>query len=261
MTHNQRVKLQSFWWPQACRAQGWKSSDRALRLRVCSWCVSLANPSLPSLLRAINSSDFPSRILMSTSDLDSRGDIDAVKSCLLMLSDDLKTAAEVGHPEYGSARRKRDVIRSSVKCLGMFEEHPRRYLASVVRDMFNGGREGLTIRDLTDDPVIRTNGSEGPSELERLVMRMAQVVNQKRNENVLVARFARLQENEPLSIHRMKLAVGVFCDCASCCRKRAGVMIPPAVFSEEDWADFEPELEMAIDEFGGVAVGDGGDPF
>ena len=246
MTDRQRITLQADWWPAACRAQGWKVSDRDLRLRVCAWSVSLVNPTQLELIEAINSDREPSRQLKSANDLNEREDVDRVKACLGMLSDSLKLTGEVGQPQFGSARRKRDVIRSHLKCLALFEAHPRRFLASLVCDMFNHGRPGVTIKDLTDDPNIRA-GKESPSDLQRLLMRMAQVVNDKRRQNVLVSAWAHLQGTEPLTGHEMKLTAGVFCDCSFCARQRARCRAPilPPLPVVEDWSDFDPELEPA----------------
>ena len=245
MTKGQRIALQADWWPAACRVQGWKTSDRDLRLRVCAWAVSLENPTQLDLLEAIKSDRTPDRWLESCNDLDNKEDVDRVKACLGMLADQLKSAGEVGRPQFGSARRKRDVIRSSLKCLALFETHPKRFLASLVADMFNHGRPGVTIRDLTDHPNIRRDGTEGPSDLGRLVMRLAAVVNDKRNLNVLVLDYRRMQGTAPLTIHEMKLIAGVPCDCAIC-RKLTRPIIPilPEPIAE-NWSDFDPELEPA----------------
>lgn len=256
MTKGQRIALQADWWPAACRAQGWKTSDRDLRLRVCAWAVSMENPTELSLLEAINSDRTPLRWLGSTNDLDNKSDIDAVKACLGMLALDLKQTGEVGQPQFGSARRKRDVIRSHLKCLALFEEHPRNYLASMVDDMFNryrrAGEAALTIRDLTDDVQIYVDRKtrlpkEGPSQLERLVMRLAAVVNQKRNENVLTAAYRHLQGTEPLTLHEMKITAAVHCECSICLARRAAGLAPilPPLPVEENWSDLEPELEAA----------------
>ncbi len=248
MTNNQRIALQADWWPAACRAQGWKAGDRDLRLRACSWAVSLVNPTWHQLLEAINSDRTPERNLASTSDLDNKADIDRVKSCLGMLADNLKAAGEVAQPAIGRARRLRDVIRMLLRCLALFENHPRRYLATLVADMFNHGRPGITIRDLTDDVNIRANGTEGPSDLDRLVMRMSAVVNQRRNQNHLTAAYRQFQSTEPLTIHQMKMLAKVTCDCADCRRLRksftGGPIIKPLP-APEDWSDFDPELESA----------------
>lgn len=263
MTPKQRITLQADWWPAACRAQGWKVNDRELRLRVCAWAVSLSNPTQIDLLEAIRSDRQPARRLESTNDLDNGPDVDRVKACLGMLADDLKQTGEVGRPKFGSARRKRDLIRSHLKCLALFQEHPRRFLTSLVSDMFNHGRPGVTIRDLTDDPKIKAGGFEGPSDLQRLLMRLSKIVNDKRNTNEFAATYKHLKHYDPLTIHEMKWEAGVECDCKSCrglrARGRAPVLPPLPV--DENWHDFEPELEAVTDEFGGCSADEGGDPF
>lgn len=238
MTNNQRIKLQGVWWPAACRAQGWRASDRALRLRVCAWAVSLVNPTQLELLRAIESDQVPKRILESTSDLDNTGDIDRVKKCLAMLTDDVAQTMEVGKSELGDARRKRDLIRDRVKCLGLFVAQPRRFVASLIEDMFNHGRPGVTIRDLRDEPVIRRGGFEGPSELKRLLMRLSQVVNDKRREALQPG------TNLPMTIHEMNVKAGARCYCRQC-QHAAGGNQRTELVAEEDWTDFEPEGVLA----------------
>lgn len=260
MTNNQRIALQSKWWPAACRAQGWKPGDRDLRLRVCAWAVSLRNPSQLELLEAINSDRTPLRYLASTSDLDNKEDVDAVKSCLGMLADDLKQTGDVGQPQFGSARRKRDLIRGHVKCLGMFEPMPKRFLAHLIQDMFAAklGAD-VTIRELSDQ---RDAGPNRPTDLQRLLMRLAQIVNDKRNSNVLVPPYTHLQGTIPLTIHEMKLSAGVDCDCSICRKLKHAPIVPPL---EENWADFAPENEMELegvtDEFGGINQEAEADPF
>ena len=243
MTPRQRITLQADWWPAACRAQGWKTGDRNLRLRVCAWAVSLDNPTQLSLLEAINSDRQPDRRLETTNDLDNKADVDRVKACLGMLADKMKETGEVGRPQIGSARRKRDVIRSQLKCLALFEAHPKRYLAALVRDMF-ASKHGpdVTIKELTDD-VPPDARRQTPSPLDRLVMRLAQIVNDKRNQNVLAPAWTHLQGTEPLTIHEMKLTAGVYCDC-SICSRRAARHLPPVPLIEV-WSDFDPELEPA----------------
>jgi hypothetical protein len=256
MTEAQRISLQARWWPAACKAQGWKVGDRELRLRVCAWAVSLKNPTQLELLEAINSDRTPSRYLASTNDLDNRADVDAVKDCLGMLADDLQRTREVGNPHFGSARRKRDLVRSHLKCLGMFEPKPKRFVAHLIQDMF-GAKLGadVTIKELSDE-------GKYPSDLQRLLMRVAAVVNQKRNENVLVPPYTHLQGTIPLTIHEMKVSAGVDCDCAICKKLNRAPIVPPLV---ENWADFEPEndseLEGTTDEFGGMAEAVESDPF
>jgi hypothetical protein len=217
-------------------------------------------------VEAINSDQTPTRWLGSTNDLDNTKDVDRVKACLGMLADDLKLTAEVGNPNFGSARRKRDVIRLQLKCLSLFESNPKLFLANLVDDMFNHGRPGVTIRDLTDEVNFR-RGKESPSDLDRLVMRLAQAVNDKRNLNMLAPAFQALQGTIPMTIHEMKTTAGVLCECAFCQKQRAagrGPVLPPLP-AEENWADFDPELEPAImadQELGeGYSSGGSGSPF
>ncbi|HEV2692408.1 MAG TPA: hypothetical protein VG347_05880 [Verrucomicrobiae bacterium] len=255
MTPRQRITLQADWWPAACRVQGWNVKDRDLRMRVCMWAVSLENPTQLTLLEAINSDRQPARWLESTNDLDAKGDVDRVKACLGMLADRLRETAEVGQPQFGSARRKRDIIRAHLKCLGLYEVRPRRFLAHLVADMFatHLGPD-VTIQELTDDGGMGDFKGRKPSDLHRLLMRLAQIVNDKRKGNVLVSAYRHLQGCEPLTIHEMKLTAGVQCDCAECNKVRTGAILPPL---EENWSDFEPEIELA--EAG--PDGEEGDPF
>lgn len=251
MTKGQRIALQADWWPAACRAQGWKAKDRDLRIRVCAWAVSLNNPSQLELLEAINSDRTPTRYLESTSDLDNKSDIDRVKACLGMLSDNVKQTDEVGRPLIGRARRLRDVIRDQIKCLALFQERPRAYVAEIISDKFNKAQTyspPLSIRDLTEEPVQRGLKTI-PSQLDQLVMTLGRIVNQKRNENVLVTAYKHLQGTEPLTIHEMKFTVKAYCDCAICAKLKTRSMFPPL---EENWADFEPETDL---------IHDGGNPF
>jgi hypothetical protein len=260
MTNNQRIALQADWWPAACRAQGWKTSDRDLRLRVCMWAVSLENPTQISLLEAINSDRLPSRRLESTNDLDNGTDVDRVKACLGMLADKMKETGELGRPEIGRARRLRDVIRDHIKCLALYHPRPRAYVAEIIDDKFNSWRKygpKLTIKDLTDDLIVRKDKKTGelkeiPSQLDQIVMRVAAVVNQKRNENVLMSAYKHLG-TEPLTIHKMKVTAGVHCECAICAKRRRRCRAPilPPLPVEENWADFAPEFKTVTDEFGG----------
>ncbi len=274
MTTPQRIALQAYWWPAAARAQGWPVGDRTLRLRVCAWAVSLPNPTQHELLAAINSEATPDRPLESTNDLYNRGDVDRVKACLGMLADLMRETGEVGQPQIGRARRLRNVIRDQIKCLALYHPKPRAYVAAIIDDKFNSWRKygpPVTIKDLTDDPIIRTDKKTGnvrelPSQLDQLLMRVAAVVNQKRNENVLLPAYAQLQDTEPLTIHEMKLTAGVFCDCAFCNRQRARGKMPllPPLPVEEDWRDFDPELEPVADadpELGSGVSDEGKNPF
>lgn len=240
MTTPQRIKLQADWWPAACRAQGWKTSDRDLRLRVCAWAVSLENPTWLELLDAINSDRTPARWLESTNDLDNKGDIDAVKACLGMLADKTKETGEVGRPEIGRARRLRDMIRDQIKCIGLYHPQPRAFVAEIINDKFNRARRmgTLTIRDLTDDPIILRDGREIPSQLDQLVMTLGGCLNGSGKKHQ--RQGFRVTSGDTL--HDMKMKAGVRCDCAACRWPWPAIsMIPVA---EENWSDFDPEVSI-----------------
>ena len=134
---------------------------------------------LVAVLDAINSDRTPVRELESTNDLDNGTDVDRVKACLGMLADKMKETGEVGHPEIGRARRLRDAIRDQIKCLGVYIPKPRAFVAEIINDKFNRGRrsEILTIRDLTDDPIILRDGREIPSQLDQLVYTLGACLN------------------------------------------------------------------------------------
>ena len=85
-------------------------------------------------------------------------------------------------------------------------------------------------------------GQRIPSQLDQLLMRVAAVVNQKRNENILVPPYTHLQGCEPLTIHEMKLSAGAACDCTICRKLSRAPLVPPMV---EKWSDFDPETEHA----------------
>lgn len=265
MTQKQRITLQADWWPAACRVQGWKVNDRELRIRVCAWAVSLSNPTQHELLEAINSDRQPSRRLMSTNDLDNGADVDRVKSCLGMLADKMKETGEVGRPEIGRARRLRDVIRDQIKCLGVYLPRPRAFVEEIINDKFNHGARGrhLTIRDLTDDPIFLRDGREIPSQLDQLVYTLGACLNgsgKLRGNKRMRLGFRVAAEH---SLHEMKIKAGVRCDCTICekistVNGRSLVLLPAL---EENWSDFDPELETVTDEFGGSAGDESGDPF
>lgn len=252
MTPQQRIALQSNWWPAACRAQGWKASDRALRLRVCSWAVSLSNPTQLELLEAINSDRVPIGQLLSCSDLDNKSDVDRVKACLGMLADNTQATGEVGRPEIGRARRLRDIIRDQIKCIGVYQPRPRAYVAEIINDKFNRGRRmsALTIHDLTDDAIILRDGREIPSQLDQLVMTLGGCLNGSGKGRARLG----FRVAAGHTLHEMKTMAEVRCDCRFCggTVKAYGTAQKDSI-QEEDWKDFEPEPETP-------AV-TGGDPF
>lgn len=124
MTDSQRMKIVRDLWPAACRAQGWKVSDRERRLRTIS--------------------DAVHRPVTSMLDLDNGGDIDAVFAHLRTLADNIDGAIESDHPEIGDKRRLFKAIDDLQSQLG----YP--YYRKIVLDRFgHDDLERLSVRELT----------------------------------------------------------------------------------------------------------------
>lgn len=235
MTDAQRTTIMADWWPAAARAQGWRASDRALRLRVLSVAVSFAPGHFATVLEAravIESDERLARELASASELDSRADVDRVKALLFFLADRLAGARELDDPEPGAARRSRVVIAEHLRCLALYpleqpmgEAGAAALLAELISDMTNRGRRGdaeqlqrLTLDDLSDAPQFyRRKGSselhEGPSQLARLVMRLSQLLHQNKQPDGPQGYRVRAGH----SLHDMRRAAGLECHCRECC--------------------------------------------
>ena len=237
MTDPQRITMMADWWPAACRAQEWKISDRALRMRVLSVAVSFPKGHFRTILDAlaeINSPEPLRRELNSANDLDSRDDVDRVKALLLFLAGDLKAAQEIDNNE-GKARRSRFVVvNERLRCLALYPlEQPmgmagaQGILAELLRDFFNKGRrhEVVTLEDISEEPrFYRKKGSsdlqEGPSQLQRLLMRLDGLLhtNKKGKDGRPGVQGYRVKAGH--SLHDMKIAAGLECNCALCCSWR-----------------------------------------
>lgn len=176
MTKSQRKTLMSKWWPDACRAQGWKPGDRVKRLDVIS--VALG------------------RVITSANDLDNVEDINKVKRHLGKLASNLAHTVEEVAPEIERARRLRYVIRGHVATLArhLGREGADKYLAAVIADKFSQGAPGAYARPLAIDdlsairpPGVKTNPRTGqtyprPSQLDQLLMVLARAVQARRDD-------------------------------------------------------------------------------
>lgn len=256
MTPQQRITIMADWWPAACRAQGWKSADRALRMRVLSVAVSFPPGTFATILDAlavINSDEPLKRPLASANELDSRGDVDRVKALLLFLAGNLKAAQEMDDAKAGVARRSRHVIVDErLRCLALYPlDKPmglagaQALLAELLRDFFNKGRrhEIVTLEDISEQPQsYRKKGSselhEGPSQLQRLLMRLDGLLHTN-NKKTGVQGY-RVKAGHTL--HDMRIAAGLPCSCAPCCKRRAFASLPivppiPATDRADESAD------------------------
>lgn len=244
MTGAQRTTIMADWWPAAARTQDWKASDRDLRLRVFSVAVSFPAGHFKSILdlRAVIESGEPlARTLASASELDSREDVDRVKALLLFLADRLQGAREMDHPEDGTGRRARGRVGELLKCLALYPlDRPigragaEALMAELIADMFDHGRKvkRITLEDLSDQPQFyRRKGSsdlhEGPSQLERLVMRLSALLNGKNGYRKAAGH----------SLHDMLLAAGLPCHCSGCFKahSRRDFRAVGVVSADPDW--------------------------
>ena len=186
MTTPQRIILMSEWWPNACAAQGWSPKDRNLRLRVLSAAVG--------------------REMDSASDLDSTGDIDAVKAHLLTLAERVSNDRESD----GQARRFRAVIGDLLKCLSLYHPNPRAYLQVIIDGKAPQFRPGQVDRVTLDDLTAELQPGQSRSPLEQVLYALSRTVDSKRS-----------QAKD--SVHAMKLRAGVRCNCKLCVSQPAAV--------------------------------------
>jgi hypothetical protein len=181
MTKPQLIYFQSALWPNACKSQGWKPSDRPLRLKVLS--------------------EVCGRLILSAKDVNEKAEFDQVKAHCLRLTDSLAGAHEDGDPDPGEARRLRHVIADQLACLRVCfaalertDAEAEAYLGEILRDKFNhamrewqgpipltaGHQDGVPdwVNLLTATPNFR-HGQERPSDLQQLVFTLGRVINGK----------------------------------------------------------------------------------
>lgn len=260
MTTPQRITMMAEWWPAACRGQGWKASDRNLRLRVISVAVSFSMGHFNNILdclAVINSSEPLRTEITSASQLNQTDDVDRVKALLLFLAGNLKATQELDNHE-GSARRTRHVIvQERLRCLALYPltepmglAGAEKLLAKLLRDFVNKGRrfETVTLDDLSEDPQFyRRKGStdwhEGPSQLQRVIMRLDALLNTNNKKTGKQGYRAAAGH----SLHDMKTAAGLPCDCAGICRVKA--MHQAAVPAGADEAETAVEMLEEGDPF------------
>lgn len=129
MTDRQRMSILADWWPRACKAQGWKVSDRDLRLDVISQAVG--------------------RPISTMHQLDNSRDVDRVKAHLLSLADDLAATVETTREDDpGLRRRLLFLIRKQSAQLG---GEP--YVMAIARDRFHLVAGVRTLDDLSTEDL------------------------------------------------------------------------------------------------------------
>ena len=258
---------------QAAQIQGWKKSDRELRLKVFSLAVTFQFFSVQEFREALENYDAirahpPSNVrfrhLTTASDLNNREDVDAVKILLLMLADNVDAANEQGKTEIGHGRRWRDRLADHLKCLALFPlEKPmgadgaQAFLAEIINDKFNRGRKfsKMGLEDVDDRPNFVRNEATGkldekPSQMEQLLWTVNARLNGKNG----------YRAKAGYSMHDMYLAAGLPCACKRCLdAKKPRLPAEPIVPA----LNCDPELETALaaDPELGADLGAGVGPF
>jgi hypothetical protein len=231
---------------QAATVQGWKKSDRDLRLKVFSLAVSF--PKFQDVLefrsalenydtiRAHPPGGIRFRHLISATELDNREDVDRVKNLLLMLADNLKAAVEHGKPEHAAARRWRDVLADHMKCLALYpldapmgKAGAEAYVQSIINDKFNHNRrfQTMTLADVDESPRIIQNERTGalvekPSNMEQLLYTVQARLNGKDG----------LRSTAKHSLHQMKISAKLPCWCSICKPRRPLLVALPKTEEE-----------------------------
>lgn len=131
-------------------------------------------------------------------------------------------------------QRKEHRIWEIMRCLALYHPDPAGYVATVLADRQGVPVDGsLTLEDVSDAPTVRTRRDgvpyAGPSELEQVLM-------------TLWARVQPMRRKALHTLHQMRMAAGVPCDCAKICRQRTPVVIAGEVW---DAAKVAKEPEMA----------------
>jgi hypothetical protein len=192
----QRMKLMIELWPKACRAMGWKQSDRELRLATLSEAVG--------------------RQLVSANEIGAHDEFSRVVDHLGKLAGELPAAIRDGRDELTERDRLIFVIDEQRKQLALYlpeGSSAEAYIQQVIRDKFNRGRrtERRQVEDLSNDPrtpvLVRGHLWEPPSELKQLVM-------------TLSARINPMRKAAKHTQHDMHMLAGTRCKCKACTRER-----------------------------------------
>jgi len=190
----QRNKLMIELWPKACRAMGWKQSDRELRLATLSEAVG--------------------RQLVSANEIGAHDEFSRVVDHLGKLAGELPAAMRDGQQTRTERDRLLYVIGEQRKQLALYlptGSSVEAYIGQVIRDKFNRGRrtERRQIEDLSNEAgtpkLVRGFLFEPPSELKQLVMTLSGRINDFR-------------KKAGDTLHDMNRAAGTRCraNCKAC---------------------------------------------
>lgn len=230
-------QVKAFWsmWAKACRKQGWT--------REAGLSAGEIDGRRKELIARCGFS--------SLTKVDRVDGFTKVKNELLILISDntnLKAAAEVDDPTLNQARNFKHVILNELlPCLALYEEDVPAYLTTVMEGKNRWWKIDqpacdITLEDLDAKPIIRRVktpagewvAKEFASTLEQLLM-------------TLNARLHSKRRAAGHTIHDMKLAAKVFCDCARCKKARLRAAMIPPLPAGTDEAEMTAEIMEQTD--------------
>lgn len=212
------AQVKEFWrlWPQACRANSWTKD------------AGLSAPEIDARRKEfLAGCGFKSLTLVDRTD----GFTKVLNGLKVLIGTSVKAGMEVNDPTLNKARNFKHVILNELMpCLALYEDDVEGYITTIMEDKnrwwkIDRPARDITLEDLDAKPVFRfKNGErkEYPSTLEQLMMTINARIHSKRN---LAGH----------SIHDMKIAAKVECDCARCDKLRMrGVVLPTLAHGTDD---------------------------
>lgn len=185
ISKNQRIHLMADCWNPACKAQGWKASNREFRLQ--------------------KFSELLGRPLKSSDDIEPIKEFGQLKAKLLRLADNVRGATEDGDTNHDERRRMLWTIEHFYKpCLGVYVADVETYLNTVLKERFKIVKGLSTYEDLSSRPRI-FSGEEKPSQMQMFIFTLGQ-------------RLQKFRSEAHDTIHDMKMKANVPCDCSICTR-------------------------------------------
>ena len=148
----------------------------------------------------------------------------------------LEAAMQATDPALQQAERIRhQILTEYVPCLELYIADVREYMTSIMEDKNRWWKidrpiRDITLMDLTATPIQLRNGRVMPSQLEQLRFTLQRCLNLKRNA-------------AGHTIHQMKIAAGVPCDCARICQSARNQVHLQAALATDDEAVAETELQ------------------
>jgi hypothetical protein len=238
ITKKQRVALMAQLWPDACEAQGWDREDDARRYEVFAAALGQL-PRYAAILRE--------RGEIHTGDLDPHEGFTVLKNHLLMLAGNLKGAVKTEQINVQLREAVTYRIEEHLRCLALFplpapigHDGAEALANKLAGDLAWAGRaKGVEFREwreLDAERRVRLRDGEpqeSPSDLERLLMNLARIVNDRRG-------------TAGLTIHEMNVRADLKCSCALCTKPRRRRGVIAADRRPEPVAPPAPEPEPAM---------------